>query len=470
LENLTTEILNNSPQINTEFPATFINNLIQEKAIQLAEIEEKSIQARDMFGGITQKTTAVKQNPQTLKTENSTSKILQTQFTKDGFQPTPKATILKNIETEISNITTDTDNKLPPILFNDIKQIGAIYIAECEKIVIQTKNVNVIDPYRIKQQTKKLGLRQGLFSRTGVTVQFKGTVGFKINEEIIISDSEHDYNPTETIILDSHGIAMVWCLATEKGDWTIPAETVTIIKTRLPKDIKLSCINFNEGVPSRGEETIEELQERVFLAYNTPFAGSENCLRGLLGAIGIKQRLIFVQQSPFKIVVGGLFDDYQVALAIYNSGAFFPSLTLHESRGQDKTEIIISGANKYSINFVKASEFLLSFDIILNISNKSKGIETIKKNVANFIFNYINNLKINDALNLCYIEMSIFSIMTSIILSDYCGKSHIIFYSLDSNNERLEPLKFNGNIYQLDNESYPTIEMNQIKVTTVYYD
>ena len=317
----------------------------------------------------------------------------------------------------------------------------------------------------IKEQAQILGLKQGLFSRTGATVQFKGTPQHVIDKDFLVSDGEHDYKTTEAITLDIHGIGMAWCIAIEEGAWPVPAETVTIIKSPITKGIKLTCINFKDGIPSKSEENIDGLQERVNLAFSIPCTGTVAYLKHLLAAIGVRPDCVFVEKSPFKIVVKGLFDDYQVANAIFNSGFHFPALTLHTGRGQDKIVKIRDDTTptEYLIKFVKATEFPLSVDVTFK-RDDTDGLRTIKKQVAKAIYDYLNNLDI-DFLNLFYIRQClVFETIDSLVYSHNVGNIECIFYPLDGNGRRLEPLVFEENVYKFDAESYPVIALNHINV------
>lgn len=245
-------------------------------------------------------------------------------MSKTGLLPIPPETIRNTLLASVAAVNPGYTAVLPASMIEDISSTDVASIAMCNQAQIDL--VNSITPYGanaflLAQLGNIYGVQIGAATNTSVYCNFTGTPGFVIPVGFTVSDGSHQYTVQDGGILDTNGLAQLYCLATVAGTWAIPANTVTQLITSVPSTVSLSVTNSLAGTPSTGAETEESYRARVLQAGIAPSQGALTYLKTKVQAVsGVQSRLVSVQTVGinYKIIVGGG-DPYQVAYAIFSS-------------------------------------------------------------------------------------------------------------------------------------------------------
>jgi hypothetical protein len=215
---------------------------------------------------------------------------------------------------------------LPGSLIEDISStdVGALTIQD----QFVTELINSISPFTANawllfQLGQIYGIQPGKTTNNSVYVVFSGTIGFVIVKGFTVSDGTYQYTVQDSGVIGASGSSLpLYCVATQQGTWSIPANVVNQLITSVPSTITLSCNNPAVGTTSTGGETEANYRALVLQAGQAIATGMPTFLKTLLNNIpGVQNRLIAVQPQTgggWKILVGGG-DPYYVADAIYKA-------------------------------------------------------------------------------------------------------------------------------------------------------
>lgn len=224
---------------------------------------------------------------------------------------------------------------LPGSLIEDISSTatGALVVIDQARVdLIASISPYSANPYILNQLGQVYGVPIGQDTNTGVYVVFSGTgiLGYVVQAGFTVSDGTYQYRTQDATIIGISGSTQpVSCIATQTGSWAVPANTVNQISTSIPRQISnptsgagLSVTNPLQGTPSPGAQSEEDYRSQVLQAGLAATTGMPTKLKTAIGNVpGVAQNLISVQQQTtgFEIIVGGVGDPYQIALAIYES-------------------------------------------------------------------------------------------------------------------------------------------------------
>lgn len=253
-------------------------------------------------------------------------------MTANGPVPTAPTTLLEQLLTTLEAQSPGYTARLPGILIEDISSTDVASLAQCDAARVDT--INALTPFGMNAflllalgQIK--GVNQQAQSNNSVQLIFTGTPGYVVGPGFLVSDGANQYYALDGGIVGATGTsALITFIAAQTGSWAIGAGTVTEIVTSVPSTITLSCTNPNPGTPGAAEQTEASFRAQVLIAMRATAQGMPSFIKTLIGAVdGVDPRLISVQQKAggLKVIVGGTYDQYAVAYAIYQ-GAGDPSI------------------------------------------------------------------------------------------------------------------------------------------------
>jgi hypothetical protein len=398
--------------------------------------------------------------------------ILNTFFSSTGYIATPIQTIFSNLKTALSSVAPTTTNDLlryAGSLQNNLAEMCTLVLAEVEQAKIDA--MNSFSPAKTNEtmtlaQAEMLGLNQGLLYRTGAFVRFNGIAGLKIIKGTLVADSQYKYETIQDLTLDSYGAGVVWCEALVDGAWAIDIGTINQLATSLG-NYTVTVFNDAAGIPSQGAEPIEVTRSRVHLVYNTPVIGSKNAIKSALMAVGVKENLISMPASPFRVIIGDfdLFDSKQLANTVYDSGLFFPALNGKQGLGTTQSIAIISPPNTHIINLVSANKMVIYATVLwgltggANTGNRS----SIDNLIAQRLTDFFNNRYLGAILNQKEINNIVFNAIAEIIGdASVINLSDVILYQ--KINDVNQQLVFVNGFYDLDDETYLATDTSKITI------
>lgn len=246
--------------------------------------------------------------------------------TTQGFQPTPPATLLAQLQAIATTLSPGITFNLPASLIEDISSTdtGGLVVIDSARVELG----NSLTPYGanaflLNQLGQIYGVPLGSPSYTSVYVIFNGPPGFVISQGFTVSDGTYQYTVQNGgAILSSGYTNQLFCLATSPGIWPVPTNTVTQLATSLPAGISLTVTNPVAGTPGTGAETQEDYQAVVLQAGLAASQGMARFLKTILKKVtGVQSNLISVLQQSgggWEVICGGG-DPYAIAYAIYTA-------------------------------------------------------------------------------------------------------------------------------------------------------
>jgi hypothetical protein len=214
---------------------------------------------------------------------------------------------------------------LPGVLIEDISSTDVYATLLCDQAQVELINSLTplgANPFLLLQLGEIYGTKQGVATNGSVNVVFSGSSGFPIPPGFTVSDGVYNYVVRDGGLINSSGSTIpLYCYATQSGIWAIPAGTVTNIVTSVPSGYIVTCINPLPGTPATDTETTDSWRARTLQAGLANSTGAPRYLKTLVGALGVDQRLIGVQQQPsggWKVLVAGG-DSAAVAYAIWRA-------------------------------------------------------------------------------------------------------------------------------------------------------
>ena len=264
---------------------------------------------------------------------------LPTVVTAAGLQPQSPLVIRENLTTAVAAVNPGYTNDLPGGLIEDIASTDVAAIAQADAARVDT--VNSLTPFGINafllpQLGAQFGVPIGQASNTSVFVVFTGTPGYVISKGFVVTDGTYQYIVSDGGIVgadrgDGLGVSpQIFCVASQKGTWAVPAQTVRGLVTSVPGTITLTVNNSIAGIPSESAQTEESYRAQLWQAGLASAQGMTTMLKTQLNKVsGVQARLVSVKQAPnnggWEVICGGG-DPYQVGYAI--SYALFDINTL----------------------------------------------------------------------------------------------------------------------------------------------
>jgi hypothetical protein len=339
-------------------------------------------------------------------------------LTSAGLTTTPLDDLYNNFLAAVEVARPDVSVRLPSELLEGFCASATFGINQAENTLAYA--VNAITPLganelALKAQAYQMGIEKNTTTRTAVWVTFTGTAGYVLNQGFVVSDGTYQYMTSAAAIINSSGIAVVYCVATNDGAWSIQIGTVTTLISSKPIAVTLSCTNTETGIPSLAEESLAELRGRVILAMKITANGTIPYLKTLLELIGIEPRLISVSSGGTAVYVGGgIVDNYDVAFAVFKSGLNHALLT------GTTTKTINNYPNNYDVKFTIATPLASSLTLQYTTSGHDYISESaIAAAAKTAITDYINSLAIGYGLNLLRIKEVFLQSTASIIDSQF---------------------------------------------------
>ena len=286
------------------------------------------------------------------------------------------------IESEIQDMLANVMNSISPSYANDfiVRELGAAF------------------GLKIKDQ-----------ALPNTTITFYGLAGVVIPEGVEIgnADGSKKFITTKSDIINTTGQVSIYCEGADYYDTPTPANTLNVLLNQVLN--VTSCTNLNDAVESTTAETISEFRSRFQTKAQANRSGTVAALDNALKEIeGTVDRLCTYQASQIieegvkeaviEVVVGGG-DDYQVALAIFNS-VLYPDIFISNPSGDETNRTVninvtFNGVD-FPIVYTRPKINQLSINISLTVQSGFINIpsEAFTLLLRPYYENYINNLKI----------------------------------------------------------------------------
>ena len=343
-------------------------------------------------------------------------------MTKAGLQPQTATALRAELIADVSATNPGYTANLPGSLIEDIASTDVAALAQCDSAMVEL--VNSITPYGanefiLNQLGQIYGVQRGGTTNTSVYVTFTGTPGFIVVKGFTVSDGTHQYTVSTGGILDSGGVATLFCVATTAGTWAVPADTVTQLITSVPASIGLSCNNPEDGTAGLTEESIESYRSRVLVAGMAGSQGMATYLRTLLGNVpGVESRLISIRLTggSWQMIVGGTGDPYNIAYAIFQALFDISNLVGSATTSRNVIVTINDYPDSYNVIFVAPPLQDVELRITWDTTATNFVSETaVQELVAQAETNYINSIYCGDAINVYQLQTTFQEAIESII-------------------------------------------------------
>jgi len=240
-----------------------------------------------------------------------------------GPQPTPVSTLRATLINGVTPTNPNYTANLPASLIEDLldTQLGGLSLIDQARI----ETLDSISPYSanewiLTQYGAMTGVPQAGATNTSVYVVFSGTVGFVINQNLVVSDGVYQYIVQNGGVIGAGGQSLpLYAVATQTGSWGVPSRTVTQIISSYPSSITLSVDNPTAGTPGGAAQTEEGYRQSVLQALMAVCQGLPSLTKTQLAQVpNVQQRLVSMAQQTgggWEVIVGGG-DPYQVGYAI----------------------------------------------------------------------------------------------------------------------------------------------------------
>lgn len=244
-------------------------------------------------------------------------------MTPSGVQPQDPQELRAELVAEATALSPGLTANLPGSLVEDMASTGTGGLIVCDQAVAES--INNVTPlganqYMLGALGYIYGVRPGVSANASVYVIFSGDVGFVISPCFTVSDGSHQYVVQNGGIVGSSGdSAPLYCVATQPGDFAIPANTVNAFVTSIPGTVTLSVTNPTAGTPAIAAETAESYRARTLQSGQATSLGMLTFLKTQIQQVsGVQSRLVSVRAANggYEVIVGGG-DPYEVAYAIY---------------------------------------------------------------------------------------------------------------------------------------------------------
>jgi hypothetical protein len=331
-------------------------------------------------------------------------------ITAQGLQPVAPANILTQLTANVALTNPGYTNNLPGSLIEDVSSTDVAAIALCNQAQIDLGNSlspNGSNQPLLLQLGTVAGIPMGTPTFVNVGVTFTGTPGYLVTQGTLVSDGTYTYSTNAPVIVPSSGpSAVVTAIAVNSSQTVVPgASTVTAIRTSVPGSYTLTVTNPSAGNPATAVESWQSYRARVLQGGLAACVGTARFIKTLSGQVpGIVPRLINVQQaSPgIRVIIGGTFDPYVMALAILQSVADPSELVGSAvSSGRNVTANVIDYPDIYTVEWVSPPAQVVTMTVTWNTSASSfSGGAAFPSLTIAPMAAYINALSVSQPINL----------------------------------------------------------------------
>lgn len=307
--------------------------------------------------------------------------------------------------------------KLPSGIQNNLIDESVLDIVEIQDMLSNVMN-SVSPSYANDFIVKELGAAFGLKIKDkalpNTTITFYGLQGVVIPEglEVGNADGSKKFITTKSDIINAAGQVSIYCEGADYYDTPTPANTLNVLLNQVLN--VTSCTNLNDAVESTEAETISEFRSRFQTRAQANRSGTaaalDNALKEIEGTVDrlctYKASQIIeegVKEAVIEVVVGGG-DDYQVALAIFNS-VLYPDIFVSNPSGSETNRTVNINVTFNSVDFpivyTRPKINQLSINISLTVQSGFINIpsEAFTLLLRPYYEDYINNLKISCSPN-----------------------------------------------------------------------
>lgn len=307
--------------------------------------------------------------------------------------------------------------KLPSGIQNNLIDESVLDIVEIQDMLSNVMN-SVSPSYANDFIVKELGAAFGLKIKDkalpNTTITFYGLQGVVIPEglEVGNADGSKKFITTKSDIINAAGQVSIYCEGADYYDTPTPANTLNVLLNQVLN--VTSCTNLNDAVESIPAETISEFRSRFQTRAQANRSGTvatlDNNLKEIEGTVDrlctYKASQIIeegVKEAVIEVVVGGG-DDYQVALAIFNS-VLYPDIFVSNPSGSETNRTVNINVTFNSVDFpivyTRPKINQLSINISLTVQSGFINIpsEAFTLLLRPYYEDYINNLKIGYSPN-----------------------------------------------------------------------
>ena len=301
---------------------------------------------------------------------------------------------------------------LPSGIQNNLLDESVLDIAEIQDMLANVMN-SISPSYANDFIVRELGAAFGLKIKdkalSNTTITFYGLTGVVIPKGVAIgnADGSKKFITTKSDIINASGQVSIYCEGADYYDTPTPANTLNVLLNKVLN--VTSCTNLNNAVESTPAETISEFRTRFQNRALANRSGTVATLNDELKKVeGTVDRLCTYQSSQIieegvkeaviEVVVGGG-DDYQVALAIFNS-VLYPDIFVSNPSNDETNRTVninvtFNGVD-FPIVYTRPKINQLSINISLTVQSGFINMpsETFTLLLRPYYEDYINNLKI----------------------------------------------------------------------------
>ena len=321
--------------------------------------------------------------------------------------------ILERITNKASKEAEGFEN-LPSGIQNNLLQESVLLELEIQDMLSNVMNSispNYANDFILKELGEAFGLKMKDKARPNTVITFYGLAGVIIPEgtEISNKDKSKKFITVKSGIINITGETSIYCEGADYYDTSAPANTLNIMVTQILNVDR--CTNKNDVTETIPAETIEQFRARFQTKALSNKMGTVSALTYALKAIkGVNERLCTnkpsqileggVRKAVLEVIAGGG-DDYEIALAIFNSVLYPDIFVSNPSNNETDRTININvsfNGTDYPITFTRPKINQLSINISLTVQEGFINIpsEAFTLLLRPYYENYINNLKIGN--------------------------------------------------------------------------
>lgn len=321
--------------------------------------------------------------------------------------------ILERITNKASKEAEGFEN-LPSGIQNNLLQESVLLELEIQDMLSNVMNSispSYANDFILKELGEVFGLKMKDKARPNTVVTFYGLAGVIIPEgtEISNKDKSKKFITVKSGIINITGETSIYCEGADYYDTSAPANTLNIMVTQILNVDR--CTNKNDVTETIPAETIEQFRARFQTKALSNKMGTVSALTYALKAIkGVNERLCTnkpsqileggVRKAVLEVIAGGG-DDYEIALAIFNSVLYPDIFVSNPSNNETDRTININvsfNGTDYPITFTRPKINQLSINISLTVQEGFINIpsEAFTLLLRPYYENYINNLKIGN--------------------------------------------------------------------------
>lgn len=339
----------------------------------------------------------------------------------------PQATSADALRAAVINSASELSpgyTVLPAGLIEDLSSTCIAAVDLMDKARVDA--VNSVTPYGanefiLAQLAQTFGFTQGTPTNASVYLLFTGDAGYVLPVGFTVSDGTYSYVLVDGGVIQSNGVSgLLYAICTVNAQFSIPAATVTQIKSSVPTPYTLTVSNPEAGIPAQAAESVDSFRYRTISSFGIASTGTPQAIKSALNNIfGAVPRLISVSypgSGQIKVVCGGG-DPYAVATAILNNAPDISALVGSSITSRNISVTLFDNPDQYNITYVNPAQINATVSVIWNtlLPNFTAG-QGVNQAGATAIANFINTIPVGAPINL--LEMTeIFQTAVSSLLS-----------------------------------------------------